>query len=62
MCEQNCFNCARRKGFFCYGLQEKKIDIKGHAYGTMIAVKNEDDLNKLGEKCIMFKSKVWSVS
>ena len=71
MCKQNCFLCARREKFVCYGLyafdkdREKKhmgINMKIHTEGTEHRIMIENDLKKVGQQCIMFKPKAWSIS
>lgn len=66
MCKQNCFNCARREGFICYGLRAHEeingVDMRGHTAFTDYEIKTESDLKKVGKKCVMFIRRVWSVS
>lgn len=71
MCEKSCFNCARRKGFICFGLyylidtETRKhygVDMQKHIEGTSVKIDTEEDLKKVGHVCNMFKVKAWSVS
>jgi len=72
MCkQQNCFNCARREEFICFGIvtfvdtETKKnygVNMQKHVGGTDVKIETEEDLKKIGHICSMFKPKAWSVS